>query len=122
MKIIRLDHVQLAIPPGAEDAARNFYSGILGLKEVPKPASLANRGGGWFKSGEVQIHVGTEQDFRPAKKAHPALVVEDLDSVVARCQAAGLPTKPDADFAGFRRVHIFDPFGNRIELMEAVKA
>jgi catechol 2,3-dioxygenase-like lactoylglutathione lyase family enzyme len=122
MKILRLDHVQLAIPPGAESAARSFYSGILGLEEVPKPTALTNRGGCWFKSGDVQIHTGIEEDFRPAKKAHPALVVENLDVIVARCRAAGLPTKPDADFSGFRRVHIFDPFGNRIELMEAVKA
>lgn len=122
MKILRLDHVQLAIPPGAENAARSFYSGILGLDEVPKPTPLAHRGGCWFKSGDVQIHAGVEEDFHPAKKAHPALVVEDLDAIVARCQAAGLPTKPEADFAGFRRVHIFDPFGNRIELMEFAKS
>lgn len=122
MKILRLDHVQLAIPPGAECAARSFYSGILGFEEVPKPTAMASRGGCWFKSDDVQIHAGIEEDFRPAKKAHPALVVEGLDAIVARCQAAGLPTKADADFGGFRRVHIFDPFGNRIELMELAKS
>lgn len=119
-KVLRIDHVQLAMPKGGEDRARSFYRDVLGMKEIPKPQPLAGRGGCWFASGEAQVHLGIEEDFRPAKKAHPALVVEGLDEILARCEAARLTTKPDAKIDDRRRrVHVFDPFGNRIELIEA---
>lgn len=117
-KVLRLDHVQLAMPQGSEDRARNFYRDVLGMMEIPKPESLAGRGGCWFASGEAQVHLGVEEDFRPAKKAHPALVVEGLDEILARCETAGLASKPDVEIDGRCRVHVFDPFGNRLELIE----
>ncbi|HKW61094.1 MAG TPA: VOC family protein [Candidatus Acidoferrum sp.] len=118
-KVLSIDHVQLVMPKGSEDRARSFYRDVLGMKEIAKPEPLAKRGGCWFASAEVQVHLGVEEDFRPAKKAHPALVVEGLDEIVARCEAAGLPTIPDAEIDRRRRIHIFDPFGNRLELIEA---
>ena len=119
MPILSLDHVQLAIPVGVEALARSFYTEILGLTEVAKPASMAGRSSIWFAAGPVNLHLGIEEDFHPAKRAHPALVVDDLDEIVAACQRAGLPTRPDTSFTNFRRVHVFDPFGNRLELMES---
>ena len=118
-KILSIDHVQLAIPKGREDLARSFYRDVLGMQEVPKPEELAKRGGCWFASGEAQVHLGVEEDFRPAKKAHPALVVKGLGDILTKCEKAGLPSKPDAKTDGRRRVHVFDPFGNRLELIEA---
>lgn len=120
MRIVEFDHVQLAIPAGGEDAARRFYRDVLGLEEVPKPAALAGRGGVWFRSGAVQVHLGIETDFRPARKAHPALRVEGLEAFVAQCVAAGLPVTQDARLPGVERVHLADPFGNRIELVEVI--
>ncbi len=117
-RLIAIDHVQLAMPAGGEDAARAFYCGVLGLTEVPKPAALAGRGGAWFVAGAVQIHLGVEADFRPARKAHPALRVEGLGGLVARCEAAGHPIARDVPLPGQQRVHVTDPFGNRIELLE----
>jgi catechol 2,3-dioxygenase-like lactoylglutathione lyase family enzyme len=117
-RILSIDHVQLAMPKGSEDRARSFYREALGMKEIPKPDALAGRGGCWFASGEAQVHLGVEDDFRPAKKAHPALAVEGLDEILARCEAAGVQIKPDAKFDGRKRVHVFDPFGNRLELIE----
>jgi len=119
MPILSLDHVQIAIPVGGETRARDFYSGILGLTEIAKPASMAGRNSIWFAAGSVNLHLGIEEDFHPAKRAHPALVVDNLDDVVAACESAGLATRPDTSFNNFRRVHIFDPFGNRLELMES---
>ena len=119
MKVLCIDHVQLAMPPGSENRARGFYCEVLGMKETPKPKALAGRGGCWFASEAARVHLGVEEDFRPAKKAHPALVVEGLDEILGRCNAAGLPSKPDAEIDGHRRVHVFDPFGNRLELIEA---
>ena len=119
MKVLHIDHVQLAMPPGSENRARGFYCDVLGMREIPKPEALAGRGGCWFTSGDAQVHLGMEEDFRPAKKAHPALVVEGLDEILARCEAASLPSKPDAEIDGRRRLHVFDPFGNRLELIEA---
>ena len=119
MKIIAIDHVQLAMPAGAEDKARNFYSGILGLTEIPKPAELANRGGVWFQSDIVILHLGVEADFRPNRKAHPALLVDDLNSFIDACQSHEIEidtTQPR--ILGYNRAHVFDPFGNRIELMQ----
>jgi len=83
-KVLRIDHIQLAMPKASEERARSFYRDVLGMKEIPKPEPLAKRGGCWFASGEAQVHLGIEEDFRPAKKAHPALVVEGLDEVLAR--------------------------------------
>jgi catechol 2,3-dioxygenase-like lactoylglutathione lyase family enzyme len=118
MRIVGIDHVQLAMPAGGEDAARRFYGDVLGFEEIPKPAALAGRGGAWFRSGEVQLHLGVEADFRPACKAHPALRVEGLTSLIARCVDAGYPVERDVPLPGVNRVHVSDPFGNRIELIE----
>ena len=118
VRILAIDHVQLAMPEGGEDAARAFYAGVLGLAEVPKPAELAGRGGAWFAAGRVQVHLGVEADFRPARKAHVALQVEGLTALMARCQAAGVTVARDVPLPGMDRVHVADPFGNRIELVE----
>ena len=112
-----IDHVQLAIPPGGESAARRFYGELLGLAEVPRPPALAVRGGGWFESGEVKIHLGVEEDFRPARKAHPALRCRDYAGLVARLATAGIEVRVAADVPGVTRCHVDDPFGNRIELI-----
>jgi catechol 2,3-dioxygenase-like lactoylglutathione lyase family enzyme len=121
MAILSLDHVQLTIPVGGEDRAREFYSRILGLSEVEKPAAMSGRNSIWFAAGAAKLHLGIEPDFHPAKRAHPALVVEGLDEILVSCERAGLLTRPDTSFYGFRRVHVFDPFGNRLELMERAK-
>jgi Lactoylglutathione lyase and related lyases len=119
MKILSIDHVQLAMPAGEEEKARSFFIDILGFTEIPKPAELAKRGGTWFQSENVQLHIGVEADFRPARKAHPAFIVDDLDSLIAKAQSAEYETdisQPPLD--GYKRAHVFDPFGNRIELLE----
>jgi septum formation protein len=113
-----LDHVQLAMPPGGESAARQFYRDLLGMVEIPKPAELAKRGGCWFESGKVQIHLGVEKAFRPAKKAHPALRCRNYAACVARLAGAGVEIHEVDDIPGVRRSHIHDPFGNRIELIQ----
>jgi catechol 2,3-dioxygenase-like lactoylglutathione lyase family enzyme len=118
MPILNLDHVQIAIPAGGETRARDFYCGILGFTEFEKPAAMAGRNSIWFIAGPVNLHLGIEPDFVPAKRAHPALVVDSLDEIVAACGRANLATRPDTSFNGFRRVHVFDPFGNRLELMQ----
>ena len=122
MPILSLDHVQVAIPVGGENRAREFYSGILGLTEVEKPAEMAGRNSIWFVAGSVNLHLGIEPDFHPAHRAHPAFVVAGLDEILASCERAGLSVKPDTSFHGFRRVHVLDPFGNRLELMERSKS
>lgn len=114
-----IDHVQLAMPVGGEDKARGFYRDLLGMVEIPKPAELARRGGCWFESGEVQVHLGVENDFRAAKKAHPALRCRDYATFVARLSHAGVDVVEVDDIPGVRRCHIHDPFGNRIELLGA---
>lgn len=113
-----LHHVELACPAGSEDALRAFYVGVLGMVEQPKPPVLAARGGVWFRSGRAELHLGVEEPFAPAKKAHPGLVVSDLDAVVERLASAGLPAEPDRELPGFRRVYTSDPVGNRVELLE----
>jgi catechol 2,3-dioxygenase-like lactoylglutathione lyase family enzyme len=118
MRIVGIDHVQLAMPAGGEDAARRFYGGVLGLEEMPEPAALTGRGGAWFRSGAVQLHLGVETDFRPARKAHPALRVEGLTTLIVRCVDAGYPVERDVPLPGLERVHVSDPFGNRIEFIE----
>jgi len=112
-----IDHVQLAMPQGGEERARAFYGGLLGMTEIPKPAELAKRGGCWFECGAVQIHLGVEADFRPARKAHPALQCVDYDGLTAGLRTAGVEVNEDHSIPGVRRCHIFDPFGNRIELI-----
>ena len=119
MKILSVDHIQIAMPSGEEEKARSFYISMLGFTEIPKPTELVKRGGAWFQSENVQLHLGVEADFRPARKAHPAFIVEDLETLLVKVQRAGYETdtsQPELD--GYKRAHIFDPFGNRIELME----
>lgn len=119
MPILSIDHIQIAMPAGQETQARAFYVNILGFTEIPKPAELVKRGGAWFQSHGVQLHLGVDADFRPARKAHPAFIVSELDSLVGRVKEAGYETdtsQPPLD--GYKRAHVFDPFGNRIELME----
>jgi catechol 2,3-dioxygenase-like lactoylglutathione lyase family enzyme len=119
MKILSIDHIQIAMPAGEEDKARAFYIEQLGFTEIPKPPDLAKRGGAWFQSEYVQLHLGVESDFRPARKAHPAFVVDDLDSLIANLQTAGYETDTSQPpLEGYKRAHVFDPFGNRIELMQ----
>ncbi|MBS1165757.1 MAG: glyoxalase [Proteobacteria bacterium] len=120
MTLTRIDHIQLAMPAGQEEAARIFYGQLLGLTEQTKPAHLAARGGCWFQSGDVKVHLGVDPDFVPARKAHPAFLVDDLDSLCATLDAAGFPTVPDQPLDGYRRKYASDPFGNRIELMETL--
>lgn len=115
--MLRLDHVQLAIPPGAEDRCRDFYIGVLGMADIPKPPALAVRGGLWLQSGDVQLHLGVEEDFRPARKAHPAIVVQDIDGLAKRLAAAGHEPAWDDLIANRRRFFVADPVGNRIEFI-----
>jgi catechol 2,3-dioxygenase-like lactoylglutathione lyase family enzyme len=117
--ITRIEHVQLAMPPGGEDRARKFYAGILGINETPKPPHLAKRGGCWFERGDLKIHLGVESDFRPARKAHVALLVAALGELEEKLMAAGFPVKQDEPLEGYHRIYVDDPFGNRIELLEA---
>ena len=115
---VQVHHVQLAMPAGAEDEARGFYAGALGLTEVPKPPTLAARGGCWFRAGGVELHLGVEEDFRSARKAHPGLLVDDLDELADRLGAAGVDVDWDDGFPGHRRFYAHDPFGNRLELLQ----
>ena len=115
--IVRLDHVQLAMPPGREDEAEAFYSGLLGLQRIPKPEALAARGGCWFGEGATAVHLGVEEDFRPARKAHPALVVRGLPALENALRAAGVEVRPNPDRERGRGAYVNDPFGNRIELV-----
>lgn len=118
--IVGYDHVQVAIPPVGEDAARSYYGGLLGLTELPKPAALAARGGCWFSSRAAVLHLGVETPFHPARKAHPAFLVDDLDGLAARLVAAGHDcVRSDGEVPGVRRFHTFDPFGNRLEFQQA---
>ena len=116
-EIVRLDHVQLAMPPGREDAAEAFYSGILGFERVPKPAALEARGGCWFVRGATAVHLGVEEGFQPARKAHPAFVVRDLPALEAVLHAAGVEVRPNPDAPSGTGAYVDDPFGNRIELI-----
>ena len=118
MAVIGIDHVQLAIPPGGEVAARRFYGEVLGLVEVPKPEEMRARGGLWFQAGAVGLHLGLEDGMRPSAKAHPALVTTDLASLRTRLVTAGCEWRDDHDIPGIARGHTRDPFGNRIELIE----
>jgi catechol 2,3-dioxygenase-like lactoylglutathione lyase family enzyme len=121
MRVCRLDHVLLAMPEGRESDAREFYRGILGIPEAVKPAGLAARGGGWFEDGELKVHLGVEKNFVPARKAHPAFIVDDLAGLEAALRKAGHAIAHDEPLDGYDRLFVNDPFGNRIELMQ-VKA
>ena len=121
MRIVAIDHVQLAMPPGREAEARAFYAGTLGIEERPKPAHLTKREGCWFERGALKIHLGVETEFVPARKAHPALIVEDLPALVASLKSAGYRVADDEPLENHLRVYVDDPFGNRIELMEAIR-
>ncbi len=116
--ILKLDHVQLAMPAGREDEARGFYAGVLGLIEVPKPPDLARKGGAWFKSEGIEVHLGVEEGFRPAKKAHPAFVVADLEVLKAALRRAGHEVTMGSPIAGRTRCFTVDPFGNRLEFLQ----
>ena len=116
--ITGLHHVQLAAPRGSEEALRHFYGTVLGMTEVPKPPVLAARGGAWFRSGAVELHLGIEDDFRPARKAHPGIVVADIDACVRRLGVYGIEVAWDDNFPSFRRCYVDDPHGNRLELLQ----
>jgi catechol 2,3-dioxygenase-like lactoylglutathione lyase family enzyme len=116
--LVALDHVQLAMPPGGEAAAEAFYSGVLGLPRVPKPEALAARGGCWFERGALRVHLGVEDGFRPARKAHPAIAVRDLGALVERLRASGVEVRPGDGVPGMEQAYVDDPFGNRIELIQ----
>jgi catechol 2,3-dioxygenase-like lactoylglutathione lyase family enzyme len=122
MRIRALDHIQLAMPPGEEERAAAFYETLLGITRVPKPEHLAARGGCWFESNGIKIHLGVEADFRPARKAHPALIVDGLDRLVEMLAGAGVAVQAGEPLRGYSHVYVDDPFGNRIELMEPVSA
>ena len=118
--ITGLDHVQLAMPPGAdaEKQAERFYCSLLGFERVPKPPALAKRGGCWFIQGPVKLHLGIDAEFRPVRKAHPALVIRGFDALRVKLEASGVAVRPDTDLPGTRRCYIDDPFGNTIELIQ----
>jgi len=116
--ITGLDHVQVAMPRGEETRARAFYGALLGLSEIPKPASMAGRGGLWFGCGDLQLHLGVEEPFAPARKAHPALRIRDYRALLGKLARAGHAVAHDASLAGVVRAFVADPFGNRIELID----
>jgi len=122
LHIKAIDHVQLAMPSGREAEARAFYEGVLGIPEVPKPPNLARRGGCWFVRDSLKIHLGVESDFHAARKAHPALLVEDLPAFKRLIETACYDVSTDEPLEGYDRIYVSDPFGNRIELMERIPA
>jgi catechol 2,3-dioxygenase-like lactoylglutathione lyase family enzyme len=117
-KILGIEHIQLAAPKGCEEAARKFFGVILGMEEIPKPESLQGRGGVWFKIGNQELHIGVEQDFSPAKKAHPAFTITELRKLQSRLEEYGVEIKEDTPIDGRSRFFVSDPFGNRIEFLE----
>ena len=122
MRVVGIHHVQLAMPAGGEEAAIRFYQGILGIPQAPKPDDLAARGGCWFESGAVRIHLGVELGFSPAGKAHPALLVDDLEALRQRLEEEGVTVETDRPLPGFDRFYVSDPFGNRLEFLEPTDA
>lgn len=116
--ITGLDHVQVSCPPGSEDRLRAFYVGVLGMQELPKPPAMAARGGAWFRAGTCEIHAGVEADFRPALKAHPGILVSDVDALAALVTGNGGEVRWDTGIEGLRRFHTDDPVGNRLELIQ----
>jgi len=119
MTIIGIDHVQVAAPAGCEAEARAFYGELLGLEELEKPEELRGRGGCWFQAGAQELHVGVEEPFAPGRKAHPGLVVSDLAALAERLRAVGIELVPDDTIPGTPRLHVADPFGNRLELRQS---
>ena len=119
MHIVRTDHVQVSMLQAKKTSREPFYAGLLGMREVQKPVNLAKRGGCWFESGETRLHLGVERDFSAARKAHPALVVDDLKAARQMLAQAGFECLDDEPIDGYLRTNVFDPFGNRIELMQA---
>lgn len=115
----QLDHVQLAIPPGEEGRCDEFYIALLGFRTIEKPPLLAARGGRWYQRGDVMVHLGVEEDFRPAKKAHPAFAVDDYNKLLVRLSDAGVDVRPDHSIPGTTRCYLDDPVGNRLELLDA---
>ena len=120
--VLGFDHVQVAMPRGEEDRARAFYSGLLGLKEIPKPGATAGRGGIWFECGQLQLHLGVEEPFAPARKAHPALRIRGYDELLAGLIASGYRVVQDTSLPGVARSFVSDPFGNRVELIDGGNA
>jgi catechol 2,3-dioxygenase-like lactoylglutathione lyase family enzyme len=118
MRIYAIDHIQVAMPVGGEDMARQFYCGVLLLVEKAKPSSLAGRGGVWFEDDNVRVHVGVDPNFHPQTKAHLGLLVDDLQGFIGLCEAAGYPTSTAEPIDGYSRAYVHDPFGNRVELMQ----
>jgi len=118
--VIGIHHVQLAMPLGGEDAAKRFYSGMLGIPEVSKPLPQAKRGGVWFETDHVRVHLGIEQDFRPAKKAHPGLLVQNLKVLSQRLVQAEYEVTNGEPLEGYEHIYVNDPFGNRLELLQSI--
>lgn len=116
--ILHIDHVQVAAPAGKEEAARGFYAGVLGMQEIEKPKALQGRGGAWFEFGSQQLHVGVEEPFSPAKKAHPAFRVAGYDELKSHLSATGIVWKEDDSIPDVERFFVFDPFGNRLEFLK----
>jgi len=119
MPVIDIDHVQIAAPKGCEPEARRFFGGLLGLPEIEKPEPLCSRGGCWFEAGSRQLHIGVEEDFRPATKAHPAFAVTDIGALFAALAAAGVRCVWDNALSDARRFYASDPWGNRLEFVES---
>ena len=119
-RVARIDHIQIAAPQGCESAARDFYGSLLGMKEIEKPAILRARGGCWFECGSHQLHIGVERDFRPARKAHPAFAVRDLDELHETLKAMGVKIVEGDNLSGTHRFYAEDPWGNRLEFVEVL--
>jgi catechol 2,3-dioxygenase-like lactoylglutathione lyase family enzyme len=115
-----IDHVQIAIPAGGEERARDFYGRVLGLQEIEKPEHLRKRGGLWFSLGTRQLHLGAEKEFRPARKAHPAFLVEDVAVVKRALESDGNKVASDEPLPGYDRIYADDPFGNRLEFLKPI--
>lgn len=120
-RVARIDHIQLAGPLGCEPAAREFYGSLLGMREIEKPPVLRARGGCWFECGSQQVHIGMEQDFKPARKAHPAFAVSDLDELREALKARGVTVVEDDNLPGARRFYAEDPWGNRLEFIAVLR-
>ncbi len=118
MPVLDIDHIQIAAPRGCESEARSFYGGLLGLEEIPKPPALAARGGCWFRVGARQLHIGVEEDFTPAKKAHPAFAVTEIEGLFSTLSQAGVACRWDESLGGVRRFYAPDPWGNRLEFTQ----
>ncbi|MEY8751623.1 VOC family protein [Alkalicoccobacillus gibsonii] len=114
----QIHHVQLAAPIGSEDEARAFYTKVLGFTEVEKPAEMKKNGGCWFEQGDISLHIGIETPFVPAEKAHPAFYTEDLEAIVQHLETFGVKVEFDTRYPGYKRFYVFDPFQNRIEILQ----